>query len=97
MQEYNDGSFGPIRNDSELLKELADNPEEMGKTRAVHFGSGAELLKMKQERESEKLSPGNAKRIMSKLEQLERKINRIMIATGCADPGEILVVDPSSK
>ena len=86
MQEYNDGSFGRIKKGSDLLKELADNPDEMARTKAVHFGTEEEL-------EAKKLSSGQAKRIMDKLEQLERKINRVIVALKIDIPGEILVVD----
>lgn len=81
MQEYNDGSYGRIREGSELLKELADNPEELNNTRAVHFGSKEELLLKQMEQ------------LRKQMEQLERKINKLMIYTGCADPNEILVID----
>lgn len=86
MQEYRDGTYGEIKDRADLLKELADDPTEMGRTKSVHFGSVEEL-------EAQKLSGGNAKRIMAKLEQLERKLNRLLIHVGADDPGEILVVD----
>lgn len=86
MQEYNDGSFGKIQKGSELLKKLADDQEELSKTKAVHFGSEQELNELK-------LKSGNAKRLMKKMEQLERKINRILIHLGADLKDEILVVD----
>lgn len=86
MQEYNDGTFGEIKEDSKLLKELADDAPELERTKAIHFGSRQEL-------EAQKLSGTNAKQIKAKLDQLERKVNRIICHLGIAMPGEILVVD----
>lgn len=86
MQEYKDGTFGEIKEGSKLLRELADSPEELEKTAAVHFGTRAQL-------EEQKMTSGNAKRIMNKLEQLERKINRVIAHLGIETPGEILVVE----
>jgi len=86
MQEYKDGTYGEIKEGSALLKSLADDTNELEKTKAIHFGT-------KQELEQQKMTSGNAKRIMSKLEQLERKINRIMIILKVDDPSEILIVE----
>ncbi len=86
MQEYRDGSFGDVQEGSDLLKRLADDEKELGRTKAVHFGEREEL-------EAMKLSGTNAKQIKAKVDQLERKINRIMIHLGIQTPGEILVVD----
>ena len=93
MQEYNDGSFGEIKEGNSLFKELIDNPEEMQKTKAIHFGTAEELLKKKQEVEERKFSNSQTDRLMKKMEQLERKLNRIIFALNAQKPGEILVVD----
>lgn len=84
-QEYRDGTFGEIKEGGDLLKDLANNPDEMARTKSVHFGTREEL--------EEKITSGNAKRIVAKLDQLERKLNRLLIKSGADDPGEILVVD----
>jgi hypothetical protein len=48
MQEFRDGSTGPIRPASELMKLLQDEAE-LERTASIHFGSVEELesLKMK--------------------------------------------------
>ena len=71
MQEYRDGSYGKVKEGSELLKELANDPEEMAKTKAVHFGTREEL-------EAEKVTGTNAKQIKRKLDQIERKLDAII-------------------
>lgn len=86
MQEYNDGSFGEIKEGSKLLKELSEDANEIERTRAIHFGSKEELEQMK-------IQGMNAKRITAKLEQLERKVNRIIVHFGIETPGEVLIVD----
>lgn len=84
MQEYRDGTFGEIEPASQLLEKLKDRQDELEKTAKIHVGTQDEL---------EQLKSGNAKRIMNKLEQLERKINRVIAHLGIETPGEILVVD----
>lgn len=86
MQEYRDGTFGDVQEGSDLLKKLASDEKELSRTKAVHFGERDEL-------EAMKLNGTNAKQIKAKVDQLERKINRIMIHLGIQTPGEILVVD----
>lgn len=85
MQEYKNGTFGEIEEGSELLKKLADDPEEMSRTKAVHFGTREQL-------EGQKMSGTNAKQIKSKLDQLERKLNLILIHIGIDTGSDILVV-----
>ncbi len=88
MQEYRDGSFGEIREGSELLKKLADNPDEMVRTKAVHFGTKDELQRMK-------FSNAQMDRLMRKMEQLDRKLSQIIVALHIPTPGEIQVVPGS--
>lgn len=87
MQEYRDGSYGPIRELDEL-KQAMDDKYEMARTKAIHFGERAELEAIKQQEGSL-----NTRRVLAKLEQLERKINRVIVHLGIETPGEILVVD----
>lgn len=86
MQEYRDGSYGEVQEDNKLLEKVLLDQEERQRTRSIHFGSPEEL-------EQIKLHGGNAKRIMAKLEQLERKLNRVIVALKIDIPGEILIVD----
>lgn len=86
MQEYNDGTYGEVREGSELLKKLADDPVEMARTKAIHFGTPTQL-------EEQKIAGTNAKQIKRKLDQLERKINLILIHLGVNTGSEILVVE----
>lgn len=46
MQEYNDGTFGKIKDFNEL-QELLKDGREMEKTKAIHFGTTKELEKLK--------------------------------------------------
>lgn len=71
MQEYNDGTFGEIQEGSDLLKKLADDPIEMARTKAIHFGTPGEL-------EEQKITGTNAKQIKRKLDQLELKLDMVM-------------------
>lgn len=86
MQEYNDGTYGEVKEGSELLKKLADDPVEMARTKAIHFGTPAQL-------EEERITGTNAKQIKRKLDQLERKLNLILIHLGVNTGSEILVVE----
>jgi len=92
MQEYRDGSYGEIK-ESSKLKDLFNDEQELSRTKAIHFGTEEELLKKKLDLEERKFSNSQTDRIMKKIEQLERKLNRIIFALNAHKPGEILVVD----
>lgn len=86
MQEYRDGSFGEVKEGSELLKALADDAKELARTKSIHFGTREEL-------EDQKVTGTNAKQIKRKLDQLERKLNMILVHLGIDTGDEILIVD----
>lgn len=92
MQEYRDGSFGEIQEPSKL-SELFNNEQELAKTKAIHFGTQEELLRKKLDFEERKFSSSQTDRLVKKMEQLERKLNRIIFALNINKPGEVLVVD----
>lgn len=46
MQEFNDGTFGEIK-EAEKFKEIFENPEELAKTKAIHFGTEKELKEIR--------------------------------------------------
>jgi hypothetical protein len=43
MQQFHDGSFGPVQPADELLKALVEDRGELMSTAAVHFGTQADL------------------------------------------------------
>lgn len=52
MQEFRDGSFGPIRPAEELL-EFLTNAQEIERTKALHFGTQQELEEIKNQKSVE--------------------------------------------
>ena len=48
MQEYKDGTCGEMRPLKELFSKLENNPVELAKTSAVHFGTKEELESKKE-------------------------------------------------
>lgn len=48
MIEYNDGTFGEIKPNKELLKELFEKEDELNKIKTVHFGTEKELTEYKE-------------------------------------------------
>ena len=89
MQEYNDGTFGEIMK-PEDLRPLLDNPEEMAKTKAIHFGTVDELETMK--KKVEQLNEAKSDSVKDYLFRIEKKLNRILIKLEIADKNEILIV-----
>jgi len=53
MQERNDGTFGEITHGNDLLEQFIDNPFELARTRAIHFGTVEELEAVKEKRSIE--------------------------------------------
>ena len=86
MQEYNDGTYSEIKEGSELLKKLAEDPAEMARTKAIHFGTHSDL-------EEQKMTGTNAKQIKRKLDQLERKLDLILVHLGVNPSSEILIIE----
>jgi hypothetical protein len=89
MQEYNDGSFGKIF-DSKDLKQVLDNPEEMAKTKSIHFGTVEQLQEMKDR--VKHLEEAKSDSVKDYLFRIEKKLNRILIKLDIADKGEFLVI-----
>ena len=85
VEEYRDGHFGDIK---ELKKKLTDvakmPPEQQEQVKAVHVGTEEELERLIGEAQKNTLE--------HRMEQLEKKVNVIMIHLGIDDKSEILVV-----
>ena len=83
MQEYNDGSFGDIKDSAELLKELADDLPELEKTKAIHFGTEEDLRDMKTKGtkgafgNSERRSEDNSS-VKDYLRRVDEKLDKII-------------------
>ena len=52
MQEFHDGTFGEIKEDESLLKDLLNNAEERAKTKAIHFGTREQLEELRRREQS---------------------------------------------
>uniref|UniRef100_A0A6M3Y267 Uncharacterized protein n=1 Tax=viral metagenome TaxID=1070528 RepID=A0A6M3Y267_9ZZZZ len=90
MQEYNDGSFGNILEGKDLLKQVLDNPEEMVKTKKIHFGTFEELQAMKDK--VNQLEEAKSDSVKDYLFRIEKKLNRIILKLGIAEKDEFLIV-----
>jgi len=89
MQEYRDGSFGDIM-EADKFKELLGNPEELKKTKAIHFGTVSELEALRNK--VKVLEDAKCDSVKNYLFRIEKKLNRIMIKLDIADKGEFLIV-----
>lgn len=86
MQEYKDGSFGQIQELEKLIKNLG--PEEFHKTKCIHFGTKEELETVK----NNKLKDVSFQDINNNIDNLEKKINKILLHLGL-EKDKILIVD----
>ena len=89
MQEYNDGSFGNIL-EADKLREVWNNPEELKKTKAIHFGTTEELIAMKNK--VRQLEETKSTSVKDYLFRIEKKLNRIILKLGIADKDEFLII-----
>lgn len=90
MQEYHNGSFGEIKNNVDLLKELVDNPNELVKTKTIHFGTVDELEALRNKVKT--LEDAKSDSVKNYLFRIEKKLNRILIKLDIADKNEFLIV-----
>jgi len=83
MQEYNDGSFGDIKNAEDFSKLFdEENAGDLAKTKAIHFGTEEELGNIKNKTKgafgnSERRSEDNSS-VKEYLRNVDRKLDKII-------------------
>lgn len=75
MQEFNDGTFGPIKTIEEL-KDAFSQPEELARTKAIHFGTEEQLQKIKDL--GEKINAGEGMGVKEYLRVIDDKLDMII-------------------
>lgn len=89
MQEYQDGSFGELKEFESLIEDLKD-PLELARTKCIHFGPVQELEAIREH----KLIGHEAfhEALENRVGVIEKNINLIMIKLGIDDKTKILPV-----
>ena len=95
MMEYQDGSFGPIKETKDLLRELQENQELLQNVKAIHFGATKDDLEGLQElTKKENDIETRFAMIASHIAGIEMDVNKILIHLGLDDKTKILPVKP---
>ena len=93
MEEYRDGSFGEIKELSEKFKQLSQmSGGIIDKVEGLHIGSQEELIKIREDcKPDDHPQPGLTSE-KTRLNDIEKKVNRILIHLGIDDKTEILKI-----
>lgn len=88
MQEYNDGTYGPILDAQEALARLASDEFELARTRHLHFGTERQLERLKAQKPAGGLKTQS--RRVRRIRELERRIRKLE-ARLQEEPGRVKV------
>lgn len=90
MIEFQDGAFDEPEELEKKMKKLADIGEAIDRVKALHVGSEEYLLAIKEKRCTDeiKIIP----ECILRIEELEKNVNKLLIALSLDDPDKILIV-----
>jgi len=94
MQEYHNGSFGPIKPVEESLKDLQENSAELAETKALHIGTVEDLANRARNKDIENPVQEQplAVTLQGEISRLRMDVHKIMIHLGIDDKGSVLPV-----